>query len=93
MAQAFGESTTAQDAADFCGRCSGPKAGVLLIQASESLKPGGPKLVREWHGDTHEVLVLDKGFACARRRLIRSLSAIARAITGAHWNGLGLLWS
>jgi hypothetical protein len=46
----------------------------------------GSKLLREWHGETHEVLVLDKGFAW-RGATYSSLSAIARAITGAHWNG------
>jgi hypothetical protein len=46
----------------------------------------GSKLFREWHGETHEVLVLDKGFAW-RSETYSSLSAIARAITGAHWNG------
>lgn len=46
----------------------------------------GSKLFREWHGETHEVLVLDKGFAW-RGETYSSLSAIARAITGAHWNG------
>jgi hypothetical protein len=46
----------------------------------------GSKLFREWHGEIHEVLVLDKGFAW-RGETYRSLSAIARAITGAHWNG------
>ena len=46
----------------------------------------GSKLFREWHGETHEVLVLDKGFAW-RGESYPSLSAIARAITGAHWNG------
>jgi hypothetical protein len=46
----------------------------------------GSKLFREWHGETHEVLVLDKGFAW-RGATYSSLSAIARAITGSHWNG------
>jgi hypothetical protein len=46
----------------------------------------GSKLFREWHGETHEVLVLDKGFAW-RGETYPSLSAIARALTGAHWNG------
>ena len=46
----------------------------------------GSKLFREWHGETHEVLVLGKGFAW-RGETYPSLSAIARAITGAHWNG------
>ena len=46
----------------------------------------GSKLFREWHGEVHEVLVLDKGFAW-RGETHTSLSAIARAITGTHWNG------
>ena len=46
----------------------------------------GSKLFREWHGETHEVLVLEKGFAW-RGGTYPSLSGIARAITGAHWNG------
>jgi hypothetical protein len=46
----------------------------------------GSKLYREWHGQTHEVLVLEKGFAW-HGETYPSLSAIARAITGAHWNG------
>jgi hypothetical protein len=46
----------------------------------------GSKLFREWHGETHEVLVLDKGFAW-HGETYPSLSAIARAITGTNWNG------
>ncbi|WP_082025507.1 MULTISPECIES: DUF2924 domain-containing protein [Methyloceanibacter] len=46
----------------------------------------GSKLFREWHGETHEVLVLDKDFAW-RGETYPSLSAIARAITGTNWNG------
>jgi hypothetical protein len=46
----------------------------------------GSKLFREWHGEVHEVLVLDKGFAW-RGETYPSLSSIARALTGTHWNG------
>ena len=46
----------------------------------------GSKLFREWHGEVHEVLVLDKGFAW-RGETHASLSSIARAITGTRWNG------
>ena len=42
--------------------------------------------VRIAFGTDSGVLVLDKGFAW-RGETYRSLSAIARAITGAHWNG------
>ena len=51
----------------------------------------GSKLFREWHGETHEVLVLDKGFAW-RGETYSSLSAIARTITGGALERLGLLW-
>jgi hypothetical protein len=46
----------------------------------------GSRLFREWHGEVHEVLVLDNGFSW-HGETFPSLSAIARAITGAHWNG------
>jgi len=46
----------------------------------------GSRLVREWHGRSHTVEVLEQGFLYAGRRY-RSLSEIARAITGARWSG------
>ncbi len=49
------------------------------------LKPGA-KLVREWRGRTHTVVVTEDGFEWRGSRW-RSLSAIAREITGAHWSG------
>jgi hypothetical protein len=49
------------------------------------LKPGA-RLVREWHGRTHSVIVLDDAFEFEGRRY-RSLTQIAREITGAHWSG------
>jgi hypothetical protein len=50
-----------------------------------SLKPGA-KLVREWGGESHRVLVLEEGFEYRGQRY-RSLSQIARMITNAHWSG------
>ena len=52
---------------------------------STKLKPGG-RLIREWNGVTHIVDVIEGGFEW-RGRTWRSLSAIAREITGAHWSG------
>ena len=49
------------------------------------IKPG-TRLLREWHGTTHEVIVTDNGFVW-EGRTHRSLSAVAQAITGAKWNG------
>lgn len=50
-----------------------------------SYKPG-TRLVREWHGQTHEVTVLDKGYAW-QGQTYRSLSEIAREITGTRRSG------
>ncbi|HYZ32206.1 MAG TPA: DUF2924 domain-containing protein [Crenalkalicoccus sp.] len=49
------------------------------------LKPG-TTLVREWHGRTYTVVVLEKGFEHEGRRYA-SLTQLARVITGAHWSG------
>jgi len=46
----------------------------------------GTRLVREWNGVTHIVEVHEDGFQWKAKRY-RSLSAIAREITGAHWSG------
>ena len=46
----------------------------------------GARLVREWNGRTHTVTVKEEGFTYAGRSY-RSLTAIAREITGAHWSG------
>lgn len=46
----------------------------------------GTRFTREWHGERHEVTVVDGGFEYEGRPY-RSLSAVAREITGAHWNG------
>jgi len=50
-----------------------------------SLK-AGTRLVREWRGRTHTVLVQAHGFEWNGRRH-RSLTVIAHEITGAHWSG------
>ena len=46
----------------------------------------GTRLVREWQGVEHTVTVLVDGFEW-EGRTYKSLSAIARAITGVQWNG------
>ncbi|QFT71765.1 DUF2924 domain-containing protein [Ruegeria sp. THAF33] len=52
---------------------------------SRVLQPGG-RLLREWNGVTHVVDVTDDGFLWKDVKY-RSLSKIAREITGAHWSG------
>lgn len=46
----------------------------------------GTRLVREWNGRMHVVEVIDDGFVWDGKSY-RSLSAIAKRITGAHWSG------
>ncbi len=46
----------------------------------------GTILKREYHGETHQVTVLDRGFEY-QGKVYRSLSGIATAITGTQWNG------
>jgi hypothetical protein len=49
------------------------------------LRPG-TRLLREWGGKTHTVIVLDDGFEYEGERY-PSLTQIARRITDAHWSG------
>ena len=46
----------------------------------------GTRLIREWNGQRHEVTAVEGGFEYNGRRY-KSLSTIAKAITGAHWSG------
>src|SRR5580700_2884499 len=56
---------------------------------TQPVKPrltAGTVLVREWHGTTHRVTVIDDGFRFESKRY-RSLSEVARMITGSRWSG------
>lgn len=46
----------------------------------------GTKLLREFRGEKHEVLTLERGFSY-KGQYYKSLSAIANEITGTRWNG------
>lgn len=48
--------------------------------------PVGSRLVREWNGRVHTVDVVDSQFLY-NGRSYRSLSEIARVITGTRWSG------
>jgi len=50
-----------------------------------ALMPGA-RLIREWNGSSHTVEVVADGYVWNGERY-RSLSAIARAITGTRWSG------
>ena len=57
------------------------------VRADQDRKPiAGTRLIREWQGVEHVVTVTADGFDWEGRPY-KSLSAIARAITGTRWNG------
>jgi hypothetical protein len=47
----------------------------------------GTKLFREWQGEPHEVTVGDDGAFSYRGQTFKSLSGVARHITGTGWSG------
>lgn len=55
------------------------------VASPPNLRPGA-HLVREWNGRTYQVHVVDDGFELDGKTW-RSLSAIAKHITGATWSG------
>lgn len=72
------------------GRAGG--SGVLDAKpapslADERVPPPGTVLTRVYRGQAHHVVVRDDGFEYDGQ-VFRSLSAIAKLITGSHWNGL-----
>jgi hypothetical protein len=70
-------------------QASSPAEAAPLTHAFEQQqrKPApGTVLNREWNGQHYRVMVLDDGFAW-EGRTYRSLSEIAKAITGTKWNG------
>lgn len=75
-----------------------PAARRRLTRAAEEIRAGRPpsappaaikpgtRLLREWQGVTHEVIVLETGVQY-RGKTWASLSAVAREITGTRWSG------
>jgi hypothetical protein len=59
--------------------------GGIVSDPGPRARPGS-RLVREWRGRTHTVVVREDGFEYAGKPY-SSLSKIAQAITGAHWSG------
>ncbi len=61
------------------------EAGRPIVPAVPAIKPG-TRLLREWQGRVHEVLILEEGVEY-RGTTWPSLSAVAREITGTRWSG------
>jgi hypothetical protein len=56
-----------------------------LPSTAAAVQPG-TVLMREWNGVNHRVMALDEGFAW-EGTTYKSLSHVARAITGTRWSG------
>jgi hypothetical protein len=61
------------------------KPSAERVRSRIELTPG-TRLVREWNGQTRSVEVVEDGFSYGDRTW-RSLSEIARHVTGARWSG------
>lgn len=65
----------------------------LRLLKGERVQPPHPRLLpgmllsRDWQGEAHQVEVAPNGFLY-RGGTYRSLSEVARTITGTRWNGL-----
>ena len=59
--------------------------GSIPVSQTQSFKPG-TKLIREWKGKVHEVVIAGGTYIWAGQHY-RSLSQIARTITGTRWSG------
>ena len=61
------------------------RQGPAPVRRHRTLSPG-TVLIREWHGIGHQVTIIEKGVLYRGERY-RSLSEVARQITGARWSG------
>lgn len=61
------------------------EGGSIPVTQGQSFKPG-TKLIREWKGKVHEVVIAGDTYIWTGKHY-RSLSQIARAITGTRWSG------
>lgn len=68
------------------GRSSPTKQRLSPRPVRRSIKPG-TRLLRAWQGQTYEVIAESSGEFLYGGKTYRSLSAIARAITGTRWSG------
>ena len=61
-------------------------AGGSANRSQARLAQAGTLLIREWRGTAHRVTMLDDGLSFNGQRY-RSLSEVAREITGSRWSG------
>lgn len=90
LARALGHALQLREHGDVPARTlkalRGIAEGKVPVAGSAAALRPGVCLMREWNGRTYRVEVTADGFMLDGRRY-RSLSAIARQITGARWSG------
>jgi hypothetical protein len=59
----------------------------ILSPSSRSVAPTKHKITRNWKGVNYEVTVHSDGRVEYEGKIYRSLTAVAKVITGSHWNG------
>ena len=65
---------------------SGTKS-LLNVRSGAPAPKSGTKFIREWQGKVHEVLALKDGQFAYGGKTYRSLTTVARQITGTHQSG------
>lgn len=86
------KARAAELARDIDLRMTAPRAAPVVVanrfaqKADARLPMPGTILKRTYKGQTLEVVVRDRGFEF-EGQVYRSLTAIAKKVTGAHWNG------
>lgn len=78
-------ATMAKEAEQELARASSKVDKLPPPTGRRQIKPGS-RLVREWQGTLHEVVVVHEGYLW-NGTVFTSLSSIAREITGTSWNG------
>jgi len=80
------QSTTPQKMTLACASKGGRPEDDKTASGPRKQPAPGARLVRDWNGKRYVVDVVETGFVL-EATVYKSLTAIARQITGAHWSG------
>jgi hypothetical protein len=75
---------SALEAPDRVASTNGDKPATKALAIARPLP--GTRILRDWHGDRHEVHVTEQGYLW-RGKIYGSLSAVAKTMTGVSRNG------
>jgi len=78
--------STGADAIGISGMMASQGSVSASLPRERPMVRAGARLIREWNGNNHVVDVVEDGFIYHGSRY-RSLSKIAREITGTNWSG------